>query len=84
MVWRQPQNPVDDCYFCLCKIRGYNKLSKSNIVYPNLETALKPVAHCELICNLGLTKENAELLGSRLKEKNLLMTHTSFSWNKNR
>ncbi|GBN35087.1 Tau-tubulin kinase 1 [Araneus ventricosus] len=129
MVWREPQNHVDDCYFCLCKIAGYNKRSKSNIVYPNLKSAIRPIAHCEnipvptrpeafdsanisesesdekdldftvknevpekfnqaelndLVRDLGLTKENAELLGSRLKEKNLLTTHTSFSWYRNR
>lgn len=36
-------------YFCLCKISGYTKQSKSNIVCPNLKSAIRPVAHCENI-----------------------------------
>lgn len=34
----------------------------------------------DLVRDLHLTKENSELLGSRLKEKNLLAAGTSFSW----
>ena len=49
MVWREPQNHVDDYYFCLCKIAGYNKRLKSNIVYPNLKSAIRLVPHCENI-----------------------------------
>ncbi|GBO16541.1 hypothetical protein AVEN_150121-1 [Araneus ventricosus] len=125
--------PHFTCRSCVEKLRnwtlGYNKRSKSNIVYPNLKSAIRPVAHCEnipvptrpeafdsanisesesdekdldftvknevpekfnqaelndLVRDLGLTKENAELLCSRLKEKNILTTHTSFSWYRNR
>ena len=36
MVWREQVNHCDDCYFCLCKVSGYNKKNKKNIVYPNL------------------------------------------------
>jgi hypothetical protein len=38
----------------------------------------------DLTRDLGLSKEAAELLGSRLKEKNLLDKGTSFSWYRNR
>ena len=34
----------------------------------------------DLVRDLGLAKESAELLGSRLKSKNLLAHGTSFSW----
>lgn len=38
----------------------------------------------DLVRDLGLSKESAELLGSRLQEKNLLRSGTSFSWYRSR
>jgi ligand-binding sensor domain-containing protein len=38
----------------------------------------------DVIRNLGLPKEKAELLGSRLKEKNLLAAGTSMFWYRSR
>jgi hypothetical protein len=131
MVWREPKNHGDDCYFCLCKIKGYNSRNKQDISYPDIPSAMRPVPHgpdvpipvlpksleaatsesstnesnaedatdCylpdktddrpqpftqielnDLVRDLGLTKDCAEILGSRLKAKNLLSADTSFSW----
>lgn len=130
MVWREPRNHTDDCYFCSIDITGHNSKNKKVISYPNLISAIRPVKHnvdlpvpeplddlnsvqtemfsdvqseldeqddeefhCttgniepnlftqielnDLVRDLGLTKEKAELLGSRLKEKNLLAVGTS-------
>ena len=38
----------------------------------------------DLVRDLGLSKDAAELLGSRLKNKNLLSSGTSFSWYRHR
>ena len=38
----------------------------------------------DLVKDLDLPKDSAELLGSRLKEKNVLAPGTSFSWFRNR
>ncbi|GBN55325.1 hypothetical protein AVEN_28811-1, partial [Araneus ventricosus] len=38
----------------------------------------------DLVRALGLSKDGAELLGSRLKNKNLLTPGTSFSWYRHR
>lgn len=38
----------------------------------------------DLVRDLGLSKERSELLGSRLKEKNLLDPNTTFYWYRNR
>jgi hypothetical protein len=38
----------------------------------------------DLVRDLGLPKDSAEVLGSRLKSKNLLSPSTSFSWYRNR
>lgn len=47
MVWREPKNHHSDCYFCMTKIAGFSKKNKSQIVYPDCESALKPVPHNE-------------------------------------
>ena len=45
MVWREQRNHLDDCYFCLTKVKGHSIKTKSRIIYPNLPSALRPVAH---------------------------------------
>lgn len=46
MVWREPQNHLSDCYFCLTKIKGISTKSKHTVQYPNLPSAIRPVSHC--------------------------------------
>ena len=38
-------NHCDNCYFCLCKVSGYNKKNKKDIAYPNLPSAMRPIPH---------------------------------------
>ena len=45
MVWREPTNHFSNCYFCLTKVLGHSKKSKSKIVYRDCPSALRPVAH---------------------------------------
>ena len=45
MIWREPQNHSNDCYFCMTKIAGFSKKNKSKIVYPDCASAIKPVPH---------------------------------------
>ena len=47
MVWREPKNHFNDCYFCMTNIVGFTKKNKSKITYPNCESARKPVPHDE-------------------------------------
>ena len=50
MIWREPKDHVTDCYFCLTKTEGFNAKNKSKIIiYPNLPSAIRPVAHCDEI-----------------------------------
>ena len=136
MIWHEPRNHVDDCYFCVCDITGYNTKNKKEIIYPNLLSAKRPISHGpglpvpspleefqketssdseensqdnssdldvvqeqdfhqpqhlftqrelnDLVRDLNLPKDSAELLGSRLKEKNLLSPGTSFCWYRHR
>ena len=49
MLWRGPQNYHDDCYFCMVKIKGFNRYKKRKWEYPDLKSARRPVLHCESI-----------------------------------
>ena len=47
MIWREPKDHINDCYFCLTPPlkKGYNKKKKNSIQYPNIPSALRPVSH---------------------------------------
>ena len=47
MVWREPRNHADDCYFCLTNITGFNASSRKKIKYPNLRSAMRPIPHSD-------------------------------------
>ena len=47
MVWREPQNHVNDCYFCLVNTKGHNAKTKHSIQYPSIPSALRPVPHSD-------------------------------------
>ncbi|GFW60397.1 uncharacterized protein TNCV_942641 [Trichonephila clavipes] len=42
MIWREPQNHHDDCYFCVVKINGINSGNRNKWSYPNLSSAQRP------------------------------------------
>ena len=73
-------------------ISGVNKKNKHNVVYPDIPSAIKPIPHGpevqtqlnDLTRDLGLSKENAQLLGSRLSESSLLSEETTYFWFRNR
>ena len=45
MIWREPRNHSDDCYYCTCNVQGYSTKNKKQIFYPNMDSALNPVPH---------------------------------------
>jgi hypothetical protein len=49
MVWREPSNHVNDCYYCMVPplSGGITKKRKKTIAYPNIPSALRPVPHGE-------------------------------------
>lgn len=47
MVWREPINHIDDCYFCLVNITGLNRKNRSKWTYPDLLSARRPVPHSD-------------------------------------
>ena len=47
MVWRSPKNHYDDCHFSMVNLSGWNQHKKNLWYYPDLESARRPVPHCE-------------------------------------
>jgi hypothetical protein len=43
MIWREPDNHVSDCYFCLTNVDVLSSKNKSLIQYPDLSSATKPI-----------------------------------------
>ena len=139
MIWREPQNHFDDCYFCAINLKGINRKNRKHLKYPSLPSAIRPVPHSQevpvpefksfpnltdvecvplnvsgdldqseddpdfddqdlssqpkqfdqgelndLVRDLNLSKKSAELLASRLSEKNLLRKGTKVSFYRNR
>ena len=47
MIWREPTNHCDDCYFCMTNLVGYNKKNRKNILYPSIPSATRPIPHSD-------------------------------------
>ena len=45
MIWREPQNHINDCHFCIIEAKGFNTRNKATTVYLSLEPAIRPVHH---------------------------------------
>ena len=45
MIWREPKDHCQDCYFCLTKTKGFSFKQRDKITYPNLDSARTPVPH---------------------------------------
>ena len=49
MVWMETTNHVTDCYFCPVDVTGINRKNWGSFKYPDLQSAHRPVAHCDEI-----------------------------------
>ena len=43
------KNHSGDCYFCTLNMKDFNRFKKSTWIYPDLESARRPVLHCDKI-----------------------------------
>ena len=63
MIWREQKSHHDDCYFCKLNLSGYSSKNKNKIIYPNLDSARRPVAHDETL-PVPIPPENQFLLSN--------------------
>ena len=49
MVWREPLNHIDDCYFCLVNTTGIGKIKRQKIAYSNIPSNIRPIQHSKEI-----------------------------------
>ena len=54
MVWQEPQNHLNDCYFCAVKTTGFTSKTRSLVEHPSLPSAIEPVPHSVELSILGL------------------------------
>ena len=47
MIWREQRDHTTDCYFCITSVKGFNGKNKKSITYPNLPSAIRPIAHSD-------------------------------------
>ena len=45
MVWREPNNHVDDCYFCMVYLIKVSSRTISKVEYPGISSAIRPILH---------------------------------------
>ena len=50
LIWssdgmQEPQNHLNDCYFCAVKTTGLTSKTRSSVEYPSLPSAVQPVPH---------------------------------------
>ena len=45
MIWREPKDHYQDCYFYLTKTKSFSFKQRDKITYPNLDSARTPVPH---------------------------------------
>ena len=45
MVWREPTNYVDDCYFCSINVTEVNKKKRKSLSYKSFPSVIQPVGH---------------------------------------
>ena len=75
MVWREPTNRFSDCYFCLTKVSGHFKKSKSKIAYPDCPSALRPVAHASENISVPSPPSQLELRADEICESATTSAH---------
>ena len=45
-IWREPQNRINDCYFCMVDISRFRKTkNRHDIAYPSIPSSIAPVPH---------------------------------------
>jgi len=78
MVWREPKSHFDDRYFSAVNTKGINRKNRNSLVYPNLESAIRPIPHCnEIPVPVFKGLPEFELPGSEEDQASVLSTDSS-------
>ena len=78
MVWRKPKNYFDDCYLCAVSPKGINRKNRNSSVYANLESAIRPIPHCnEIPVPVFESLPELELPGFEEDQASVLSTDSS-------
>ena len=40
---------MDDCYFYLVNVKGFNKKNKQHLQYPNIHSSMRPISHSDKV-----------------------------------
>ena len=56
MVWREPTDHVDDCYFCFINVTRVNKKKRKSLSYKSFPSTIRPVAYSADISILEFKK----------------------------
>lgn len=55
MIWQEPLNHYDNCYFYLTDVTAFISKKLCNIVYPNFPSAMRPALCGEDLINSNST-----------------------------
>lgn len=58
-IWSEPKDNFTDCYFCMANVCGFTVKIKHKIVYPDLESARRPVPHNDDDLPIPISPENS-------------------------
>ena len=67
MVWREPKNHHNDCYFCMVDMSEWSQRKKKDWYYSDIESARRLIPHCDelpvlvFISSLDLNADEALL-----------------------
>ena len=70
---RQPQNHIDDYYFCLTDVKGYSSKWKDSIIYPYVSSVTKAAYSRKDSISGNFTKRKAE--ETNYSDENQTMEH---------
>ena len=45
MIWREKNNHITDCYFCVINLKGINHKNSHHVQYPDVLSAIRPIPY---------------------------------------
>jgi hypothetical protein len=70
LIWREPQNHHDQCYFCVVNINEINSGNRNKWSYPNLVSVQRPISHSGETSTLSSTCFELDLM--EIEDENII------------